>query len=107
GFVRATRAEQAARREAQTAQRTAEFMVDLFEVSDPSEARGNTITAREILDRGAGRIRTELADQPDVQSSLMNTIGLVYKKLALFDLSKQLLTESLAIRRATFGNHDA
>jgi len=28
-------------------------MVDLFKVSDPSEALGNTITAREILDKGA------------------------------------------------------
>ena len=40
--------------EAQTAQRTSDFIVGLFEVSDPNnEAMGNTITARELLDSGA------------------------------------------------------
>ena len=33
----------------------------LFEVSDPSEARGNSITAREIMDQGAKRIQKELS----------------------------------------------
>ncbi len=28
------------------------FLVDLFELADPGEAKGNTITAREVLDRG-------------------------------------------------------
>jgi hypothetical protein len=50
--------------EAETAKETTTFMVRLFEVSDPSEARGNTITAREIMDQGAERIQKELADQP-------------------------------------------
>ena len=40
----------------------------LFELSDPSESLGNTVTAREILDAGAERIETELADQPVVQA---------------------------------------
>ena len=31
-------------------------MVGLFDVSNPSEARGNSITAREILDRGAAKV---------------------------------------------------
>ena len=44
--------------EAETARQTTRFMVDLFKVSDPSEALGNTITAREILDKGAARIDT-------------------------------------------------
>ena len=43
--------------EAETAKETTNFMVRLFEVSDPSEARGNTVTAREIMDRGAERSR--------------------------------------------------
>jgi non-specific serine/threonine protein kinase/serine/threonine-protein kinase len=104
GFIRATHAEQEARQQAQTAERTAQFLVDLFEVSDPSEARGNTITAREILDRGAERIRTELADQPDVQSALMNTIGTVYRNLGLFDGAQEQLEAALATRRSVFGD---
>ena len=42
--------------EAETARQTTRFMLDLFKVSDPSEALGNSITAREILDKGAARI---------------------------------------------------
>jgi hypothetical protein len=53
-----------AQRERATAERVSGFLVDLFKVSDPSEARGNTITAREVLDKGAARIATELKDQP-------------------------------------------
>jgi hypothetical protein len=35
------------------AQRIANFMKGMFKVSDPSEAPGNSITAREILDNGS------------------------------------------------------
>ena len=44
--------------EARTAQETTHFLVDLFKISDPSEARGNTVTAREMLDKGAARVDT-------------------------------------------------
>ncbi len=43
--------------EAETAKQTTSFMTDLFNVADPSEARGDTITAKEVLDKGAARIR--------------------------------------------------
>lgn len=66
-----------AERQAETARQTTNFMVDLFKVSDPSEALGNSITAREILDRGARRIEFELGDQPAIQSTLMDTMGTV------------------------------
>ena len=53
GFA-VSRTIQAARiaRERDTAEQVSEFLVGLFEVSDPSEARGTTITAREVLDKG-------------------------------------------------------
>jgi len=86
--------------EAQTAKRTSDFIVGLFEVSDPSEARGNEITAREILDAGAGRIDTELAHEPEIQAKLMDTIGKVYTSLGLFDQAIPLLERSLKQRRS-------
>jgi tetratricopeptide (TPR) repeat protein len=85
--------------EAQTAQRTSDFLVGLFEVSDPSEARGNEITAREILDAGAGRIDMELADAPEIQAKLMDTIGKVYTSLGLYDQAAPLLERSLNERK--------
>ena len=45
GLLRAIEAEERARQEADTATQVSEFLVGLFEVSDPREAKGNTITA--------------------------------------------------------------
>ena len=61
--------------EAETAKQTTNFMVGLFNVADPSEARGNSITAREIMDKGAARIDKELTAQPAIQATLMETMG--------------------------------
>ncbi len=80
------------------------FMIESFKVSDPSEARGNEIKAREILDRGALRVRTELKNQPALQASVMHTIGTVYLALGLPREAESLIEESLTIRRQLFGN---
>lgn len=85
------------------AESVSSFMVELFRVSDPSEARGNEVKAREILDRGAARIRTELKNQPELQSTLMETIGLVYLSLGLTDQAEPMLQQSLSVRRSLFG----
>ena len=89
--------------EAETAKQTTNFMVDLFNVSDPSEALGNTITAREILDKGAERIETELADQPEIQATLMDTMGTVYTSLGLYNDAVRLLRTSLDTRKGLSG----
>ncbi len=99
GLLRARRAESLARREAENARQVSNLLVGLFKVSDPSEARGNSITAREILDRGAASIRTELTAQPLVQAQMMQTMGVVYRELGLFAQSQPLLESSLAIRQ--------
>jgi tetratricopeptide (TPR) repeat protein len=101
---RALTAEAKAKTEAETAKRVTEFMVDLFKVSDPSEARGNTITAREVLDKGAERIVKELEGQPAVQATLQDAIGTVYMRLGLWDDAMRLLEESLHGRTRTFGS---
>jgi tetratricopeptide (TPR) repeat protein len=101
---RALAAERRSLQEAELAQQVSTFLVDLFKVSDPSEARGNRITAREILDKGSARITRELKDQPAVQGRLMATMGRVYTSLGLFDRARVLLQDALAIRRRTLGD---
>ena len=93
-------------RERDRAERTAALMVELFEVADPSESRGTSITAREILDRGAARLSSELADEPELRAGLQETIGRVYQNLGLFQSAESLLSASLATRRKLFrGDH--
>jgi non-specific serine/threonine protein kinase/serine/threonine-protein kinase len=91
-------------REAETARQVSEFLVDLFKVSDPGAARGNTVTAREILDQGAARIEEELRDQPLVQGRLMHTMGRVYRQLGLYDDALPLWEKALKSRRALLGD---
>jgi serine/threonine-protein kinase len=100
GFIRATQQAQRAEREARAAQEVSDFLMGLFQVSDPSEARGNSITAREILDRGAERIERELAGEPLVQARLMETMGNVYRELGLYEPATPLLEKALELHRS-------
>jgi tetratricopeptide (TPR) repeat protein len=89
-----------ARREAETARQTTAFLVDLFRISDPSEARGNSLTAREVLDTGAERVDRQLTEQPQIQATLMDTLGTVYMGLGLYQPAQQLLGHATEKRRA-------
>ena len=107
GFIRATEAEQVALQEAETATRISGFLTELFQVSDPSEARGNSITAREILDRGAESIDAGLDDQPEVRATLMVTMADVYQNLGLLKEAEELLGKALELRRQVYAEPHA
>jgi serine/threonine protein kinase/tetratricopeptide (TPR) repeat protein len=92
-----------ANQEAEAARQVSDFLTGLFKVSDPSQARGNSVTAREILDKGADKISRELAGQPLVQGKLMTTMGFVYQSLGLYDPAQALLEKALETRAKTLG----
>jgi serine/threonine-protein kinase len=93
-------------RERDRAERVSSLLVDLFEVSDPTERRGSSVTAREILDRGASRLASELEEEPETRAALQETIGRVYQNLGLFHSAAPPLEQSLATRRRLFpGDH--
>jgi eukaryotic-like serine/threonine-protein kinase len=95
-----------ANREAEVSRRVKEFMTGLFQISDPSEARGSTITAREILDKGAKQIDTELRGQPQTEAELMDTMGRVYSSLGLYSQAARLLEGAVLTRQRVLGpNH--
>ena len=72
-----------------------DFLLELFRVSNPEVARGEEITARQLLDEGASRIETELADQPMLQARLMQTMGSAYRDLGLYEPAEKLLRGAL------------
>lgn len=92
-----------ARRKTLTAERTVDFVKSMFAVSDPSEAHGTTVTAREVLDRGAARIDRELATEPTVKAELATTLGEVYTNLGLLRQGDALIRRALAIPQADPG----
>jgi non-specific serine/threonine protein kinase/serine/threonine-protein kinase len=89
--------------EALTATQVSEFLAGLFKVSDPSESRGQTLTAQQILDRGASRIEAELASQPEVQARLLVTLAGVYEGLGSYAKQEELAQKAHEIRSRLFG----
>ena len=101
--VRIARERDRANREAQAAERVADFLVGTFKVADPDQSRGNKITAREILDGGARRIDADLASQPYLQARLMVTMSRVYEGLGLYDAARQLVEKAIPLQRRVLG----
>lgn len=83
-----------ARAEAATADRTSRFMVSLFKLADPGENRGNSVTVREVLDRGAQDVGHGLEHEPRVRADLLTAMGEAYTGLGLFEPAKQLLARA-------------
>ncbi|MEM9385465.1 MAG: serine/threonine-protein kinase [Pseudomonadota bacterium] len=96
-----------AEQEALTSQQVSDFLTNLFKVSDPSEARGNSVTARDLLDKGAQRISEDLQQQPLVATRMMGVIGTVYVQLGLFDEAIEQFEEAIALRDAVPGGDPA
>ena len=105
GIAATTWQARGARPERATAQTVSDFLVDLFEPFDPENARGEAVTARELLLRSVTEI-DELADRPKVQAALMDTIGLLHLKLGLWGDAAPLLEDALALRRLHLGADD-
>jgi serine/threonine protein kinase/tetratricopeptide (TPR) repeat protein len=97
-----------ANREAETSKRVSEFMTNMFKVSDPGQARGTNITAREILDKASKEIETSLTQDPELQADLMDIMGIVYTRLGLYRNARPLLERSRDLRlRILGGKHSA
>jgi eukaryotic-like serine/threonine-protein kinase len=90
-------------RERDRADRVTDFMSGMFKISDPSEARGTTVTAREILDKASKEIDSGLSKDPELQTKMMDTMGSVYRNLGLYSQSQALLSRSLDIKRSVLG----
>jgi serine/threonine protein kinase len=96
-----------ARIEAEKSARVSELMTSILMGVDPyrtPDARQPSVT--NLLDAGAERVATELADQPAIQAELFNTIGRTYERLGLYDKALPILQSALASGRRAFGGDD-
>jgi serine/threonine-protein kinase len=75
------------------------FLVDTFRTADPYQARGEQLTAGEILEAGVSRISRELAGEPDVEAALLDAIGQVRLGLGRADKAAPLLARAVELRR--------
>jgi eukaryotic-like serine/threonine-protein kinase len=93
-------------RERDRATRITDFMTSMFKVSDPSEARGNAVTAREILDKASKEIGTGLARDPEVQSQMRQVMASTYLNLGLYARAHELAQNALDSRLRLDGPAD-
>jgi eukaryotic-like serine/threonine-protein kinase len=96
-----------ASREAAKAREVTAFLTSLFGVAHPDESRGTPITARELVDRGAARISSELAGQPGIQGELLHVVGIIYRELGLWEDAEGHLVRALDLRRGLYGGDHA
>lgn len=81
----------------------AEYLTDLFSAADPNEARGETVTAAMLLDRGAQRLEADLEGQPEIQAEMATRIGRSYSNMGEYEKAQQLLERALALSTAAYG----
>ncbi|WP_405241631.1 serine/threonine-protein kinase [Lentisalinibacter salinarum] len=104
-FIQRIIAERDAAEAAQArAEQMTAFLTDLFASADRFESAGEEITVRDLLDAGAARIRTELADQPVERARLMQRIADTYNALSLNEEAAALSREAWDIRREALGD---
>jgi eukaryotic-like serine/threonine-protein kinase len=80
-----------------------DFLISLFEASDPAESRGDEITARDLLDRGAARAGIDLARRPELHAEMLGVLGGIYRDLGSYPRAEPLLAEAVELRLATHG----
>ncbi len=79
------------------AEYVADFLENLFEDTSPYNTPDRTLTAREILDRGAGQLGE--SGDPERQAALAATLGRVYREMNVYGEAERLSRMALDLRR--------
>ena len=86
------------------AEEVSDFLVRIFQVADPRKTPGASVTARQLLDQSAERIREELADQPRTRAKLLRTMAVTYRNLGLNDEAADLLEDVAELHEGGAGD---
>ncbi len=83
--------------EAEKSEQITNFLMGMFQASNPAEALGDTVTARILLERGV-RQAEQLQEQPAVQAQMFDVVGRVYRELGEYEQAYEILSLALQIR---------
>ncbi|MBL8878772.1 MAG: protein kinase, partial [Phycisphaerales bacterium] len=89
--------------QARTSQRVTDFLVDSFTLANPDETGGETLTARELLDRGREKLEKSLAEEPAERVALVEAMGRAYLGLGARERAEPLLEEALRLYESLDG----
>ena len=84
------------------AEQVATFLADVLKRADPYETADN-VTVRQVLDRAADRVETDLTDQPEVQAQLRHIMSGVYQNLGQYEAALPHSEKALALRKTLYG----
>ncbi len=80
------------------AEEVSSWLQELFELPAPSRARGEQVTARELLGKAQDSISRDLED-PELKAEMLSTLGQTHVQLGLLSEGVELLEQSIAITR--------
>jgi serine/threonine-protein kinase len=87
-----------AEEEASRARVVTALMTDIFRLGDPTQARGDTIGVRQVLEEGVLRVDATLGDDPTLQASLFLELGRIYRNLGILDEAERLGDRAAKLR---------
>ena len=88
-------AQSVAELELQSERQTREFLLSIFHLADANEARGNSVTVREVLDRAVARIDRTDFSRAEIRARFLATMGQAYSSLGLDKRGVELLSHSI------------
>lgn len=95
-----------ANRERDRATRVTQFMTNMFNMSTPDEAHGNSVTALEVLDKASHDIRLQLGSDPELRAKMMSDMAQAYQGLSSYPKAEALFAGAWSIQRSVLGaNH--
>jgi serine/threonine-protein kinase len=79
------------------------FLLEMFGTTGPDQATGDTVTARQLLDRRAATLDDSYSGDDETRAEMMYVLAEGYEKLGLIAQAEPLARASLDIRRRLFG----
>jgi serine/threonine protein kinase len=99
--------ETTAKAEAARSAAVAQLLTNILAAVGPSVARGrDTAMLKEILDKTAEGVQTDLKDQPEVQGDLNSTLAMTYRDLGDFPDAEVMQQRAVEQYRAALGNQN-
>ena len=92
-----------ANREAEVSNDVTKFMTSVFNISNPNESHGNSVTARELLDKASAQIGNTGSKDPRVQARMMAAMGNTYLGLGLYAQARTMMERALDIDTRLLG----
>gem|GEM_PF-4753236 len=89
------------------AEREAHFLAGIFQAATPEGSSGKTVTARELLDQAANRLKTDGGMQPDMRAEMQENVGAAYTALGFYDKARPLLQQAADTTRRLSGGRGA